>query len=79
MENIKERLKEINLRRVQKKVESLSSQEYDKDRTVQYKKRKTTLSKIVSPVMVEICEVRDEYHDDSSPVVMEDFVNKNLD
>ena len=29
--------------------------------------------------MVEICEVRDEYPDDSSPVLMEDCVNKNLD
>ena len=29
--------------------------------------------------MVEICEVRNEYPDDSSPVVMEDTVNKNWD
>ena len=29
--------------------------------------------------MVEICEVRNEYLDDSSPVVMEDCVKNNLD
>ena len=29
--------------------------------------------------MVDICEIRDEYPDDSSTVVMEYFVNKNLD
>ena len=29
--------------------------------------------------MMEKCEVRDEYPSDSSPVMMEDFVNKNLD
>ena len=29
--------------------------------------------------MVDICEVIDEYTDDSSPVVMEDFVNKKTD
>ena len=54
------------------------SQEYDKDRTVQYKKSKSTLPKITSPDMVDICEVIDEYPDDSSPVVMEDCFNKNL-
>ena len=29
--------------------------------------------------MVATCEVRDEYPDDSSPVAMEDCVNKKLD
>ena len=29
--------------------------------------------------MVATCEVRDEHHDESSPVVMEDCVNKKLD
>ena len=29
--------------------------------------------------MMEICEARDECTDDTSPVMMEDFVNKNLD
>ena len=40
---------------------------------------KATLPNITSPAVVEICEVRDEYPDDSSPVVMKDFVNNNLD
>ena len=55
------------------------SQEYDRDRTVQYKNRKATLPKITSPDMVEVCEVREEYPYDSSPVVMENCVNNNLD
>ena len=54
------------------------SQEYHKDRTVQYKKRKATPPNITSPAMMEICEVRYEYTDDSSTVVIEDFVNINL-
>ena len=79
VENIEERLEEINLYRVYKKREELSSQEYDKDRTVQYKNRKTTLPNITSPAVVEICEVRYEYNDNSSPAGMEDCVNDNLD
>ena len=46
MKNIDERLNEMNLYRVQKKGENVSSQEYDKDRTVQHKKRKRTLPRI---------------------------------
>ena len=55
------------------------SQEYEKDRTVQYKKRKATLPKITSPDMRDICEIRDECPDGTSTVVMEDCVNNNLD
>ena len=55
------------------------SQEYQNDRTVQYKKRKATLPKITSPAVVATCEVRYEYPDDLSTVVMEDCVNKKLD
>ena len=40
VETIEELLKEMNLRRIQKKGENVSSQEYDIDRTVQHKKRK---------------------------------------
>ena len=69
----------MNLHRVQKKGEESSSQEYDKNREVQYKNRKATLPKIISPDVVEICEVRDEYPDDSSPDVMGYCFNKNLD
>ena len=43
----------MNLRRVQKQN---SSQEYDKERTVQHKKRKSTLPKIAYPDMMDICE-----------------------
>ena len=68
----------MNLHRVQKKRVELSSQEYNKDRTVQYRKRKATLPNITSPSMMEISEIRDEYPDDSSQVVMEDCVNKNI-
>ena len=46
----------MNLNRVQKKGEKLSSQEYDKDRTVQHKNRKAKLPKIVSPDIMDICE-----------------------
>ena len=69
----------MNLHRVQKKGEQLSSQKYDKDITVQYKNRKAKLPNITSPSVMSTCEVRDEYPDDSSPVVMEDCVNKKLD
>ena len=79
METIEERFKKMKFHWVQKKGEELSSQEYNKERTVQLQKRKATLSKITSSVMVEICEVRDEYPDVLSTVVMEDCVNKNLD
>ena len=50
----------MNLQRVQKKGEILSSQEYDKDRTVQHKKRKATLTNIASPAMMDTCEEDDK-------------------
>ena len=78
METIEDTLKEMNLHRV-KKVERLSPQEYYKYITVQYKKRWATLPKITSPDMMNIFEVRDEFHDDTSTVVMKYCVNKNLD
>ena len=68
----------MNLHRVQKKEDKLSSQYYDKDRTVQYKKRKAILPSITPPDTMEICEVRYEYPDNTSPVLMENCVNKNL-
>ena len=52
VETIEERLNEINLDRVQKEWENLSSQEYDKDRTVQHK----TLPKIASPAKMNTSE-----------------------
>ena len=63
---------------VQKKGEELSSQQYVKDRTVQYKKKKSSLPKITPPAVMAKCEVRYVYTDDSSLVVMEGFVNKKL-
>ena len=68
----------MNLNRVQEKREELSSQQYDIDRTVHYKKGKSTLPNITSSDIMETCEVRYENHDDSSTVVMEDFVNDKL-
>ena len=55
METIEERFKKMKFHWVQKKGEELSSQEYNKERTVQLQKRKATLSKIVSPDMMDIC------------------------
>ena len=49
MESIEVRVNEINLERVHKKGEKISSHEHDKDRTVQHKKRKGILPKIASP------------------------------
>ena len=68
----------MNLHRLKIKGDELLSQEYDRDRTVQYKQREAKLPNITSPDMIDICEVRDEYHDDTSPVVMGAYVNKNL-
>ena len=51
-----------------KKGEEWTSQEYEKYRTVQYKKRKAKLSKITSPAMMAIFEVIDECTDDTYPV-----------
>ena len=55
------------------------SQEYDKENTVQYKKSKATIPNITLPAMMEVCELRAEFSDDTSPVFMEDCVNNNLD
>ena len=66
MKTIEERLKEMNLHRVQKKGEKWSSQEYEKDGTVQHKKRKATLPKIASPSMMVTCEA--ELSDDISTI-----------
>ena len=48
------------MRRVQKKGQNLSSQEYYNNATVQHKKRKATLCKIVSPAMIDTCEEDDK-------------------
>ena len=79
VENIEERFGKKNLNRVTKKRDKGLSQEHEKDRTVQYKKRKESLPKIISPDMMDICEVRDECPDGTSPVVMGDFLYKNSD
>ena len=69
MKTIEERLNEINLHRVQKKGENFSSQEYDKDRTVQQKKRKATLPRIESPAKINTSEA--EFSDETSPIEKE--------
>ena len=51
----------------------MSSQEYDKDRTVQHKKRKATLHKIAYPAIMNTCEA--EFSDDISPIEKEEGVN----
>ena len=79
MQTIEERLKAMNLHKVQKKGDELSSQEYEKEIIVQYKKRKSTLPNITSPAMMEVCEVRDECPFDTYPFLMQYRVNKNLD
>ena len=53
------------------------SQEYDKDRTVQHKRRKSTLPKIASPAMMNIYEA--ECPDDTSPIEMEGGENDRKD
>ena len=73
MENIEERLKAMNLHMVQRKGEKLSSQWYDKDITVQQKKRKAILPKITSPSMMDKCEAELLY--DISPIEKEEGVN----
>ena len=73
MKTIEEMLKAMNLHRVQQKGDKGLSQEYEKDRTVQHKKRKATLPKIAYPDMMDICEA--EFQDDTSPVDMEEGVN----
>ena len=63
----------MNLSRVQQKGDKGLSQEYEKDRTIQHKKRKATLPKIASPAMMDICEAECLY--ETSPVDMEEGVN----
>ena len=66
------------------------SQEYDKDRTVQQKKRKSAFPKIASPSMMDTCEddgknkkfdveKEAEFPDDTSTVDMEEGVNDRKD
>ena len=50
----------------------MSSKEYDKDRTVQHKKRKAILPKIASPAMIDIRAA--EFPNDTSPIDMEEGV-----
>ena len=68
----------------------MSSQEYDKDRTVQQKKRKSAFPKIASPSMMDTCEddgknkkfdeeKEAEFPDDTSTVDMEEGVNYRKD
>ena len=73
MENIEERLDEMNWDRVQKKGEKLSYHEYDKDWTVQHIKRKGTPPKIASPAKMNTSEA--ELSDDTSPIEKEEGVN----
>ena len=42
-------------------------------------KRKEKLPNITYPYMKELCELIGEWSDEKYPVVMEDFVNKNID
>ena len=58
---------------VQRKGDKGLSQEYEKARTVQHKKRKATLLKITYLSMMDICE--SECSDDTSPVDMGEGVN----
>ena len=69
VESIEERLRVINLHRVQKKGGKLSFQEYDKDRTVQHKKKKGTRPKISSPAKMDTSEA--EFLDETSPIEKE--------
>ena len=55
----------------------MSSQEYDKDRTVQHKKRKATITKIASLAKMNTSEA--EFSDDTSPIDKEEGVNDRKD
>ena len=79
VETIQERLKEMNLHRVQKKETKDCFKNMEKIEQFNAKKIKATLPKFTSPAMIDICEVRYECPDGTSPVVMEYCVNKNLD
>ena len=67
----------MNLRRVQNKGEKWSYQKYDKDITVQQKKRKATLPKITSPAKMNTSEV--ELSDETSPIQNEEGLNDRKD
>ena len=69
----------MNLYTSQRKGDEMSSQKYDKDITGQCKKIKSTLPKIASPDIMKACEVREGFPDDTYAVVIEYFVNKNMD
>ena len=55
----------------------MSSQEYDKDRTVQQKKRKGTLPRIASPAKTNTSEA--EFSDENSTIEKEEDVNNRKD
>ena len=67
----------MDLDRVQKKGKKWSSQEYDKDITVQHKKRKGTLPKIASPAKMNKSEA--ELSDETSHIEKEEGVNDRKD
>ena len=67
----------MNLDRVQKKGEKLSSHEYDKYRTVQHKKRKGTLPKIASPAKMNKSAAY--FSDKTSPIEKQEGVNDRKD
>ena len=55
----------------------MSSQEYDKDRTVQHRKRKATLPRIASPDKINTSE--EELSDDTYTIEKEEGVNYRKD
>ena len=63
----------MNLDGVQNEGENFSSQEYDKYRTVQHKKRKGALPKIASTAKMNTSEA--EFSDDTSSIEKEEGVN----
>ena len=67
----------MNLHSIQQKLDKGLSKEYEKDRTVQHKKRRETLPKIASPAMMDICDA--EFPDETSTVDMEEGVSNRKD
>ena len=63
----------MKFHRVKQKGDKALSQEYEKDRTVEHKKRKSTLPNIASPDMMDMCY--SEFPNATSPVDMEEGVN----
>ena len=74
---LKKGWKKWTLHRLQKKGEIFSSQEYNKDRTVQYTKRKASLPNITFPAIIDTCEA--EFSDDMSPIEKKEGVNDRKD